>query len=261
MRYLTVTAITAALIFSSCNQKGFSPSETTIPPTYLFGPDLIDDLKAGIDFTGNFNGTSNFYQTNINLAAANFFSVTAWIQPNSTNQVRHIFWQGLATGNGFGNMIASPEQEMSLTIGNVCDLTQPGPCPAAQTANVTPNVISFHMGDTQAGENPGVLNISVPFIETSRPTMITVVVEDLSSSPRATMYMNGQRVGSDTGSTARLQRNNWNTNLRLAGPGASSRFLNGQLFQILTHLRILTEKDVKSLCWYKKAEFDTACVK
>ncbi len=257
MRYLFFLI----LILSSCNKTGFSPSEATIPPTYLFGPDLIDDLKAGIDFTGTFNGTSDFYQTNVNLAADNFFSVTAWVRPNTTNQVRHIFWQGLSTGNGFGNSIGSQDQEMSLSIGNVCDLTQPGPCPAAQTANTTFNVISFHMGDTQAGESPGVLNISMPFTETSRPTMITVVVEDLSSSPRATMYVNGQLVGTDTGTLARTARNNWNTNLRLAGPGASNRFLDGQLFQILTHLRVLTEKDVKSLCWYKKAEFDTACVK
>ncbi len=261
MRFLLVTAIIAALILSSCNQEGFSPSESTIPPTYLFGPELIDNLKAGIDFTGTFNGTSDFYQTNVNLAADDFFSITVWLQPNSTNQVRHIFWQGVSTGNGFGNSIGSPDQEMSLSIGNVCDITQPGPCPPSQTANTTINVISFHMGDTQAGESPGVLNISVPFTEVSRPTMVTIVVEGLSSSPQATMYVNGQLVGTDTGSTTRTARNNWNTNLRLAGPGASNRFLDGQLFQILTHLRILSEKDVKSLCWYKKSEFNTACVK
>jgi len=245
------------LFISSCNQYGFAPSVDTVAPHSLYHDSYLGEEQPTNPI---FNGTSDKYVTQFNLKTAEAFSITTWFKTNSTSQIKLIFWQGINGGNGFGNVISSPNEEMSLSIGNVCQIAS-GKCMAAQTTDNMVNVIAFHMGDTQAGEDAGVINIVENFTDTSQFHMATVVVKNLLSAPEAELYLDGKFVAKDTGSLARTSRTTWLNNLQLAGPSASARFLDGTITKTMVHSRALSAFEIKTLCWDQKKITNSVCLK
>ncbi|MGE3778958.1 MAG: DUF2341 domain-containing protein, partial [Pirellulaceae bacterium] len=167
----------------------------------------------------DFNGTSSYVTTTSNEArTANNFTLSLWFNADSTAFAQHLLWQGVIDGNGYGGGGAS-QQEMHISIGNHDGTT------------AASNVLSFFLGDETAGVN-NPLNIVTPMTDTTGWHHVTVVVSNMSTTPTATMYLDGVAVGTDTGALSDTSRASWDTDLRFGRPGPSERYYNGGLDEV-----------------------------
>ncbi|MCG6926034.1 MAG: DUF2341 domain-containing protein [Acidobacteria bacterium] len=174
-----------------------------------------------------FNGTGDAIQTpSADLQAPDSFTISVWLKASDTAAPQHLLWEGVAPGNGWGAALVAPppEPEMHLSIGDIL----PG------TVGISPNYLSFFLGNTDAGTNgsPDVLSVRTPFSDTTGWHHVAVVASALSTLPRADLYFDGAFVMSDTGTTARTSRLGWDTDLRLGRPGANERYYNGAMDEV-----------------------------
>ncbi len=179
--------------------------------------DIAGKFAPGQDF----DGIDDYVQTTSSiLKTANSFSISLWFNADATDFAHHLLWQGDGTGNGFGEPIPRP-QEMSLSLGGI-----------SPTGVSESNMLSFNLGDTDQADDPNVLAISTAFSDTAGWHHVVVNVSNLGIAPSAEMYLDGALVGSDTGTTARTQRTNWDTDMRLGAPGAPQRYYDGALDEV-----------------------------
>ena len=171
--------------------------------------DSADSVAGQIANALDFDGADDYIQTTTNeLATANNLTVSAWFKADSTAQ-SHILWQGdAATGDGWGTS-PGPDQELNLSLGHCC----PG-----GTGSV-PDKISFFLGGVEEFAEPGSLDISADFTDTTNRNYVVATVTSLGSVPAAELFLNGASIGTDTGTVAATSRSNWNENLRIARPG------------------------------------------
>jgi hypothetical protein len=237
--------------------NGYAPDPTLTDILFPATPTQRVDLGDGTVF----NGTGDSLQTNISVKTADSYSISVVFKANVTNVVGHIVWEGLSTANGWGNTLAAPNQETHISIGNVC-----GPpftnCPAGQTISPQADLLTFFLGDTQQAEDSGVLNISIPFIETTAQHIVSVSIENLSTVPKAYMYLDGLKVGEDLiGNPLRVQKSSFNNLMKVASPGAAQRYFNGSVSQVMAAESVLNSSQAYGLCIYFKDKYNLNCQK
>jgi hypothetical protein len=176
------------------------------------------DLQTGqVDSGLNFDGTADYVQTTSSeLQTADNFTISAWFNADDTLFAHHLIWQGVGTANGFGD---PGDQEMSISLGNDIGGTD------------FDNVLAFNLGDTD-GSNANVISIETAFTDTTGWHQVVVTVSNMSTSPSASMYLDGVLVGSDTGASPETDRNLWDTDLRFGRPGADQRHYDGMLDEV-----------------------------
>lgn len=250
----------SACISSSIKFNFLAPS-TPLPNNFYTDQFLAEIFATPLSF----NGSGTFFASSEDLSSTNKFTISVWVKPTSDSgfytHISHLFWEGNHDGNGFGYTLATPLQEMSLSIGNVCLLGQTYPCSPLQTTDYTyKTVLAFHMGDVLKSESPDVLNVVVPFdVSLSQPQMITLTVDLDATPPKAELYKDGIFMGSDTGGLVRLRRNNWDTPLRFGKPGKSDRYFKGDIFNSLVYSKVMTALEIKQLCWEKQDLYGNVC--
>ncbi len=207
---------------TTCPQSGDSacPSWTN---SGKFGKALDFDLAGATD---------DHVQTSSNeLATADEFTMTTWFKADSTVAHKMILWQGDVIGNGYGNGSMN-QQEAHFSIGNYI-------------GSDVNDKLTFFLGDTHETNDAGVLHISVDFTDTANWHHLAGVVRNLSTSPESEFYIDGVLVGTDTGTTTRTSRTNWNTNLRIGRPGEDWRQFDGQIDEVKIYTAALTADQVK----------------
>ena len=186
------------------------------------GDDQISaTVQTGQIGAGNdFDGTDDYIQTSSNeLATANNFTISLWVNADSTAFADHILWEGEGTGQGWGSGVdncTSNQDEMHLTFGRLTD---------ADSAES--DFINFFMGCTitSAGGNMNISSAS--FTDTTSYHHIAATVANISTSPAGELYLDGASVGTDTATTGDVTRDGWDTDFRIGRPGAAERFLDG----------------------------------
>ncbi len=212
------------LLDSTSNANDGTPTGTTNA-----SPAEIADGQA-------FNGTSDYIQTpSTDLQTPDDFTLSLWLKANDTTSPSHLLWEGEGTANGWGVGLPGSEQEMHISIGDIL----PG------TSGVTPDYLSFLLGDTDGGTfgTVDVLSVRTAFTDTTGWHQLAIVVSALSTAPQADLYFDGAFVMTDTGTTARTGRGTWDTALRFARPGLAERYFNGDLDEV----RI--SDTARSSCW------------
>lgn len=180
----------------------------------------------------SFDGTDDYVQTIGNeLNVANNITMAAWIKADATN-MRHIIWQGNASGNGGG-----AEEEISLNTGNTTDGAS--------------NRLQFFIEGTNDD-----INITTSFSDTTTWNHVVGVVSGLDTvAPQAQLYLNGISVGSDSADI--ISRTSWDTNLRIGRPGLSTRLFDGLIDEVRVYNRALTASEISTLYNYTGGPPDT----
>jgi hypothetical protein len=152
------------------------------------------------------------------LKTATSFTLSAWIRTNDVGNLRHIFWQGVGQGNGWGQPGSeATNQEMNLSIGDVPGAT---------------GEISFFLGSTDRAFDPNVISFGVPFTDTGVWHHVTVVVQALDTAPSAQLFLDGVPVAAGTGAVGSTSRANWDTPLRIGRPGPAQRIFDGAIDEV-----------------------------
>ena len=191
---------------------------------------------VGIDGSGLvFDGSGEYAETYMpQLKWEDDFTISLWIKPFSPLYSKMILWQGNLSGNGYGNGNLMNHQEMHLSMGDFL-------------GSGIDNKLVFFLGDTHSGVDSGVLQIAVDYTDTTNWNHIAVVVSDMSTSPSATMYLNGVPVGTDSGAPYRTQRNEWSNYLRLGRPGVSDRYYFGAMDEVQIWTKALSSGQILQL--------------
>ena len=182
----------------------------------------------------NLDGVDDYVQTtSTQLKTENSFTIALWFKARSTVFGRHLVWQGIATGGGWG-----AEQEMHLSLGELIT-----------SGSGTSNRLSFFLGNTDSFVTPpaDVISFGVNFTDTANWNFVAVTVSDLDTSPSASMYLSGVLVGTDTGITSNTTRGLWDTALRFGRPGTATRFFNGTIDDIRIYNTALTAAEITTL--------------
>jgi type IV pilus assembly protein PilY1 len=189
-------------------------------------PSLIDSTNNGNNGTNNgtgddsgkivrgrsFNG-SYVSTSSDQLKNTGAFTISLWFKADLTSFAHHLIWQGEHGGNGFGD-----QQEMHLTIGNKSKGVESG------------NLLAFFLGYRESTGTA--LNVATPFSDTGSWHQAAVVVNNMSSSPSATLYLDGLAKGSGSSTTSETARDKWDTGFRLGRPSASDRDYKGKMDEV-----------------------------
>jgi len=198
-----------------------------------------DSVSAVINTALDFDGTDDYIQTLSNdLKTANNFTLSVWFKADATNFAHHILWQGEGDENGWGfNCGSDTNFEMNLSLGDFPDDGQ----------GETDDQLSFFIGECEGGENPDVLHLATAFSDISGWNHVAVVVSDMSTSPAASLYLNGSVVDTDTGTTAATDRSTWDTNFRTGFAGTGDRYFDGQIDDVRIYGRALSASEIQHL--------------
>lgn len=166
----------------------------------------------------NFNGTSGYVQTPVSLKTVNNYTISLWFRSGDTVNPRHLVWQGPATENGWGVNDTPATLEMHLSFSFV------GGAPA--------NCLGYYYGyvDTVGSTQTYITQANGAFTDTTNWNHLAVSVQNAGSAPFASLYLNGNLIGSASGT--QTNRAAWNTNLRLARPGVAQRFYQGDMDEV-----------------------------
>ena len=163
-----------------------------------------------------FDGSSSYVSTTSSeLKTADSFTISLWFKADVTNFAHHLVWQGEDGGNGWGG-----QQEMHLTLGDRSGGQDRG------------DYLSFFLGYQPATNTENPLYVRTAFSDTNDWHHAAVVVTGMGSSPSVTLYLDGALKGSDSSTTSKTGRNNWNKTFRLGGPSAADRLFDGKLDEV-----------------------------
>ena len=183
--------------------------------------------SSGLDF----DGVNDYIQTTSDeLKTSNNFTISAWFKADSTAYAKHLIWEGISTGNGFGST-PQDQPEMNLSFGNY-------------SGGSSSDNLSFFLGDTDSSESGDVLQISISFTDTTNWNYVTVTVSNLDTSPSAELFLNGVSEGTDTGSVAKAIRTGWDTALRIGRSGTDDRYFNGFMDEVRVYNAVLSDAEI-----------------
>ena len=171
-----------------------------------------DQIAAGkIDGSLNFDGLDAYVQTTSGESkTASSITWSVWFKADSTTGSHHILWEGPSTQNGWGEPGQAATHEMHLTIGRMS----------------TANLLDFFYGyEYTSGNFIPAVEIQTAFSDTVNWHYAVVVLTGADSSPSGTLYLDGNLIGTDTGTET--GRSAWDTNLRIGRCGANQRYLDG----------------------------------
>ena len=146
----------------------------------------------------SFDGAGDYVSTtSTDLKTASNFTLSAWFQTNTTTGAHHLLWAGYAGGNGYGNggSTSPATSEMSLSIGSY-------------TAAYDNKIVFFLGYDVPANGADCIFIASASdFTDTGGWHHVAVSVTDLGGGVMsASLYIDGQLEGTDTGSRKRPLR-------------------------------------------------------
>ncbi len=188
-----------------------------------------DQMAGKIDGSLNYDGTDAYVQTTSGESrTASNITWSVWFKADSTTGSHHILWEGPAAQNGWGEPGQAASHEMHLTIGRM----------------TTANLLDFFYGYEYTTDNfvPAV-EIQTSFSDTTNWHYAVVVLTNAGTSPSGTLYLDGNLIGTDTGTET--GRSGWNTNLRIGRCGQAQRYLDG----IADEVRV--SNTARSLDWVK----------
>ena len=183
----------------------------------------------------SFDGTNDYVQTTnttLDLSTATNFTLSAWFQTDTTTGAHHILWQGVSTQNGWGDPgdNTPTSSEMNLTVGRY-------------DAN---DKITFFLGYDVNDANSIDITSASNFTDTAGWHHAVVVVTDLGGGTlQADLYIDGVHEGSDTGT--QIDRSQWDSDLRVGSPGASTRYFDGMIDEVGIYDRALTPAEIAAL--------------
>jgi hypothetical protein len=138
-------------------------------------------------------------------------TLSAWFQSNEDDsEIGHLFWQGAASGNGWGGPNQS-SNELHLSINT----------PDNQ------GVVGLYYGFS---ETQNALWAQTPFSDTQNMHHLCAVITNLSTTASATLYLDGVVVATDSGTE--INRTFWTQPLRIgssSGDNYGTRHFNGIL--------------------------------
>lgn len=164
-----------------------------------------------------FNGVDTYIQTpDSSLKFANEFTVSAWFKVENSTKASHIFWEGNASCNGWGDQDMPESHEMHMSISQI----------GAVTYNDVASYI-FNYGYNPESHGPTNVVVEVPLYGVNQWHLGSVVMRNASTQPEASFYLDGVLQGVSKG--AQAGRSNWNTALRLGRPGTNERYFKGTI--------------------------------
>ena len=171
-----------------------------------------DDLVSGQVGQGlEFDGYNDYIQTNSNeLEDAEDITIEAWFKADSTS-MGHIVWEGdsfqyAAYADGGG-----PHDEIHIGTGDCTEEED--------------NEISIFLKGASTD-----IDWAISFSDTTNFHHLVGVFSNISSSPIGELFLDGGSQGTDSADS--ISRSNWDTDLRIGRPGASSRYFDGVLDEI-----------------------------
>lgn len=183
------------------------------------------DAIAQIGNGRRFDGHDDFIEVSGSLAkTASALTIGLWFRTDTTDSAHHLVWQGESSGNGSGS-----DQELHLNFGTIDD----------SVGGRVGGYLNFFLGDQEVNDTQDVLQIRVPFTDTSAYHYAVAVLSGLNTAPRAWLFLDGAFVGSDSGTKARTGRDQWNEQIRIGRPGSMESHFDGSLdeFRVSTVAR------------------------
>ena len=175
-----------------------------------------DQVTGQIDGSLDLDGINDYIQTTSGESkTASNITWEVWFKADVTTGSHHILWQGPVSQNGWGEPGQAAAHEMHLTIGRMS----------------TADRLVFFYGYEFSSDNfvPAV-EIDIAFSDTSGWNYAVGVLTDAGTSPSGTLYLNGNSVGTDTGTET--NRTSWDTDLRIGQCGADQRRLDGLVDEV-----------------------------
>jgi hypothetical protein len=187
----------------------------------------------------NFDGTNDYIQTPSNfMRTANNFSIAMWFKSGSTTYAHHMIFAGQWASDGWGDgpsCGSGSDWAMHLSMGQIMD--------TGSSTGVNDR-LSFFLGrKDNCTDN---LNVGVAFSDTTNWHHVVVVVSNLSTSPAASMYVDGKLQATDTGTTAETLRT-WQTPILMSRAGTAARYFSGQMDDVRLYNYALTVDQVQTL--------------
>jgi hypothetical protein len=189
-----------------------------------------------------FDGANDRVDTTYSVQNLNDFTIEVFFSTQSVATTQMILWEGNSSGNGYGD--GSGHEELNLAITD-------------RTSGTTNNVLSVFFGKN-TGSNDA-LSLMIPVPAGSFKGHLVASFSALNSAPFVTAYLNGAASGTDTGSVSQISRGTWNTDLRIARPGANQRYLDGQVMLVRVYDRALNANEVYTNCLANGPSYGITC--
>jgi len=194
--------------------------------TNMAGNEWIDGILNG---ALGLDGYNDYVQTTSNESKTSTdFTWACWFKADTTIGIHHLIWEGKATENGWGGSAANTH-EAHINIG----------------VPLQSNFVGCFYGTNESAAAPGVIRIETAFSDTTNWHHVAFVVTDADSSPSGELFLDGVSVGTDTGN--QTGRTDWDTNLKIARPGANERYFDGTIDDVRIYNFALSTEEVDEL--------------
>lgn len=170
----------------------------------------------------DFDGSNDYVQTTASIKSQSNYTVAAWVKLRDVANPQIILWQGDSTANGYGDASTS---EMHVQFAS----NMVGVFLGANSASADSFLAEHELNDTTSWYH------------------VAAVFKNLTTSPAVDFYVDGVLRATDTGSTTEASSASWDTNFRMARPGAQQRMFNGQLDDVYLYNSALTAQQVLDL--------------
>jgi hypothetical protein len=212
--------------------------------TYIGGTDcgyvgIIDTNGDGnVDQACNFDGIDDYIQsTSGELKTLNEFTISYWFNTDSTSYSTMMLWQGDNAGNGYGS-----QSELHLSFGGIGSIN---------------DVLAGYFGSGGGTTNKLINEIFFNDV-TDNWHHISYIARNLdglgvcggTTDPCSELYLDGFLVNIDWGTTSKINRGNWDSNLRIGRPGSSgssTNYYDGMIDDLNIFSRALNSDEVKTL--------------
>lgn len=258
----THVAIALSLLLLSCGQnfkvKDQIPSD---PPTLEARVEEIKKayLVKELDFSsteGLLNGTTvldgvatltnphdeaQYINTGVSISDYSSSTISVWFKTNEPQKVQHLFWQGYAGANGWGNgSYNAAYSEFHITLNHSSDTSG--------------TIISAFLGYNEQAVAPNDLPVCFPKIwgqpGLTGPTVVLdtnwhhmiVTIKRVAAHMEVTTFYDGEKL--QTGVGSQMDTTAWGSSLIVGKPGSNNtRNFTGQLKDLIILKAAVTEEE------------------